>query len=84
MRSMSSRYDDSVHTNRVGGFTTFDLNMAYTWKAIWGKLDFGLSVLNVFDRKYIGQIYAGDLTTGDIGYHPGTPRTVIGKLSILF
>ena len=84
LRYMGERYDDSVHTNRVGGFSTVDLTLGYGQKATWGKLDYSVSVMNLFDKRYVGLIDSGDLQTGNVNYYPGAPRTLIAKLALKF
>ena len=41
--------------------------------------------MNLFDRKYIGQISASELTTASNGiYYPGAPRTAFASVNIGF
>ena len=65
---------------------TADLNFSYAGKARWGGWELGLSVLNVFDRRYIGQISTSEINTASNGaiYYPGAPRTVVGKVKLTF
>lgn len=43
-------------------------------------------MLNVFDRRYIGQISTSEINTASNGaiYYPGAPRTVVGKVKLTF
>jgi iron complex outermembrane recepter protein len=85
LRYQSERYGDSGHQERVPGFTTVDLQFGYQEKLGWGSLDVSLALLNAFDRKYISLINAGDVQgTGGIGYYPGAPRTLMGKVALSF
>lgn len=51
LRYMGGRYDDSVHTNRFGGYTVLDLNAERSWRV--GRVQWvgKLSVLNVADKR---------------------------------
>ncbi|WP_079432742.1 TonB-dependent receptor [Zoogloea sp. LCSB751] len=84
LRYMGGRYDDSVHTNRFGGYTLVDLELGYRWQVGPTRVDASLSALNLFDRKYLGLIDSGDLQTSTTNYYPGNPRTLLGKLALSF
>lgn len=63
-----ARYGDLLNTERVGGYTTFDLNAGYTF-GDWGMLSkpqLRLSVNNVFDKHYLGYVYS--TTTNAVAY----------------
>jgi iron complex outermembrane receptor protein len=83
---VGSRWGTSTYTERLPGYLTADLNFSYAGKARWGGWELGLSVLNVFDRRYIGQISTSEINTASNGaiYYPGAPRTVVGKVKLTF
>lgn len=83
---VGSRWATSTYTERLPGYLTADLNFSYAGKARWGGWELGLSVLNVFDRRYIGQISTSEINTASNGaiYYPGAPRTVVGKVKLTF
>ncbi|WP_200384954.1 TonB-dependent receptor domain-containing protein [Rhodocyclus tenuis] len=80
------RWATTDYTQRVPGYFTADLTLGYGEKSHWGKWDVSLAILNVFDRKYIGQISTSEVNTSATGaiYYPGAPRTAVASVSLTF
>lgn len=82
---LGKRYADSMHQEKVGGYTRVDLDLSKKSKTGWGELSTSLAVVNLFDRKYIGLITAADVQgTGAYSFYPGAPLSVMGKMSLSF
>lgn len=84
LRYQGGRYDDSIHSHRFGGYTTFDLDLSHAWRLGPGQLEAGLAALNLFDRRYLGLIDASDLQSSTTNYYPGNPRTLLARLSLRY
>jgi iron complex outermembrane receptor protein len=69
----SSRYGDATNTQKVDGYTIFNVYANKKFKFMGTKMSAFVSVHNLFNKKYIGKIAAGD-TNGY--YYAGTPRVV--------
>lgn len=85
VRYTGSRYGDALNTEKVDAYTTADLNTAYRFGKVagFGALEAGLSIQNLFNKRYIGSINVGqdDARPGTTGYYPGAPRTIVMSLS---
>jgi iron complex outermembrane receptor protein len=83
---IGSRWATTTYTERIPGYYTADLTLSYGRKSTWGNWEGSLAVLNLFDRRYIGQISTSEVNTAANGaiYYPGAPRTVVAKLSLNF
>ncbi len=87
LRYTGARWGDTGHTQRISGYVTTDLSLAYQRKLSPGRLEASLSVVNLFDKAYIGIIradYYQLLSGGSAIYYPGAPRTVVAKISLDF
>ena len=77
-RFVDSRYGDVQNTQEIPAYFVADLNLTYKFKdTIWGikELAPSLSILNIFDKRYIGVITAfEDSASGT--YLQGAPLTV--------
>lgn len=83
VRYTGKRYGDALHQEPVPGYATVDLKVAYDSPHHFGNLHAALSVLNLFNKGYIGFINASYLqNSGQTGYYPGAPRTVVASLSV--
>lgn len=83
---VGSRSGDTTGFQPIAGYATLDLNLGYERKLAFGTFNASLSVLNVFDTAYIGQInntYYQQTSNSGI-YFPGAPRTVVAKLGYKF
>jgi iron complex outermembrane receptor protein len=64
-----------------------DFTASYDFGAHFGieSVKAGISVLNIFDRRYVSEISPNDtdLSAG-ANYYAGAPRTVVGSLSMKF
>jgi iron complex outermembrane receptor protein len=87
VRYIGPRYGDAANTQRVPGYTVADFTASYDFGAHFGieSVKAGISVLNIFDRRYVSEISPNDtdLSAG-ANYYAGAPRTVVGSLSMKF
>lgn len=87
MRYVGKRYGDILNQQKVNGYFLADFHLTYHWRNIsrLQNLDVNLSVLNLFDKSYIGQISATDLDlNANATYFAGAPRTVAMTVSAKF
>lgn len=87
VRYIGKRYGDAVETQGVKAYALFDVSASYNLGGEVGidTLAATLAVLNVFDKRYIGQIAVNDFNLGGAtAYYAGAPRTVVGTLSMKF
>lgn len=86
-RYVGKRYGDTLNTQKVDAYFLADLHLGYKWRnvSVLQELGVGLSVLNLFDKNYIGQISASnfDLNAGTT-YYAGAPRTAVMTVSAKF
>ncbi|HFU76317.1 MAG TPA: TonB-dependent receptor, partial [Arcobacter sp.] len=75
---ISSRYGDATNTQKVSGYTIFNIDAKQNFTLMGVKLAASASVHNVFDTKYIGKIATGN-TNGY--YYAGTPLVATFGLS---
>lgn len=81
---IGSRFGDTEEKERVASHTVFDAGVSYDFSRFMGIRDasLGLTVSNLFDKRYIGVINSSDYTVGGKpSYYPGAPRTVVLALS---
>lgn len=87
VRYIGPRYGDAANTQRVPGYTVADFTASYDLGMHLGfeSVKASISVLNIFDRRYVSQISPNDtdLSAG-ANYYAGAPRTVVGSLSMKF
>ena len=83
---VGSRWATSNYDQKIGAYSTTDLTIAYGNKGNWGSWELSLAALNLFDRKYIGQISTSEVNTATNGaiYYPGAPRTLVATLRLGF
>jgi iron complex outermembrane receptor protein len=84
LRYQGSRYDDSLHSHRFGGYATLDLQLGLQWRLGATPLALDLSVQNLADRRTVGLIDVNELQTGNSSFYPGAPRSVVARLSAGF
>lgn len=79
------RWATSNYDERVDAYWLADLTASYGEKTRWGSWTASAGVMNLFDRKYIGQVSTSDINTasGRI-FFPGAPRTAFASLSLRF
>ena len=75
---ISSRFGDATNTQKVSGYTIFNVDAKQNFTLMGAKLAASASVHNVFDTKYIGRIATGN-TNGY--YYAGTPLVATVGLS---
>ena len=86
VRYIGSRYGLADNSQKVPGSTIADLTASYDLSR-WVKapgLTFNLSVLNLFDTKYIDVISVNEDNLSSTNYFAGAPRTVAGSLVLKF
>lgn len=87
VRYIGPRFGNAANTERVPGYTVADFTASYNIGQHVGieTLQASISVLNIFDRRYISQISPSDvdLSAGS-NYYAGAPRTVVGSLTMKF
>jgi iron complex outermembrane recepter protein len=78
----SQVYGDAAHLQPIAGYGTFDLQFAWRQPLPVGEATASLSVTNLFNQAYIGQISSGyyQSTSSSGIYYPGAPRAVVAKL----
>ncbi|TCT21424.1 TonB-dependent receptor [Thiobaca trueperi] len=88
VRYVGARFGDALNEEEVDAYTTVDLTATYRIGSVAGiqSLEVGLSLLNLFDARYIGTIDVGqdDARPGSIDYYPGAPRTLALSVSANF
>ncbi len=85
IKYMSKRYGDILHEEKIDEATIFDLNITYTKafpKYNIKKVDFSLSLNNIFNKKYIGIINTSDYQTLGSSYQAGAPMTAYATVSV--
>ncbi len=86
-RYVGKRYGDVLNQQKVDGYFLADLHLGYEWKKVAMLQEFGvgLSVLNLFDKNYIGQISASEFNlNAGATYYAGAPRTAVMTVSAKF
>lgn len=81
---IGARFGDTEEQERVESHTVVDAGIYYDFSRFMGIRDasLGLTVSNVFDKRYIGVINSSDYAVGGgTSYYPGAPRTVVMSLS---
>ncbi len=83
-RYVDLRYGNMENNQWVPSYITADLNIAYKKDSLFGIKDFtaGISVTNLFNRKYVGTINWTEYQYDGSGtYAPAAPLTVIFTVS---
>lgn len=80
---VGNRYGDTSQKQSVPGYATVDMRFAYRRPVDFGEMEASITVTNLFDAAYIGQISSGyyQATSSSGIYYPGAPRAVLGKLA---
>jgi len=83
---VGSRWATSNYDQKISAYTTTDLTVSYGNKGNWGSWELSLAALNLFDRKYIGQISTSEVNTASNGaiYYQGAPHTLVATLRLGF
>jgi iron complex outermembrane receptor protein len=86
LKYVGERWATTDYTEKVGAYTTVDLTLAREGKSSLGSWEASLALMNVFDKKYIGQVVTSEVNTTANGaiYYPGAPRTLVAKLDFKF
>jgi iron complex outermembrane receptor protein len=90
MQYTSSRWGDAANTQKIGGFTVFDLDVSYKLENFLGSKEsiISLGATNLTDKEYISTIIAADnflAATGTAStYLTGEPRGVYCNLTMKF
>ena len=87
VRYIGPRYGDAANKERVPGYTVADFTASFDLGKYAGieLPKASISVLNIFDSRYISQISPNDtdLSAG-ANYYAGAPRTIVGSLTMKF
>lgn len=78
------RWATSNYDYRVPGYWLADLTLGYSQKTSYGKWNVNVGVMNLFDRRYIGQVSTSEITGNTNIYYPGAPRTVYASIGASF
>ncbi|HZF69764.1 TonB-dependent receptor [Sulfuricurvum sp.] len=87
IRYSGSRYGDAENTQKVDAYTVVDIHAGYDFKNVLSMKEVSLSasVLNVFNKQYIGIISNNDLTLNSTtSYMAGAPFAAVVSLSAKF
>lgn len=87
VRYIGDRYGDSGNVERMKAYTVADFSAGYELGKELGinSLSAGLSVLNVFNRRYVSEVAPSDFDlSAGASYYVGAPRTIIGTVSVKF
>lgn len=87
LKWIDARYGDVTNTQKISGYAVTDLNLRYAHRepVLGARVSVGLSVVNLFDRRYVSAIAASDDgSTNQATYYPGAPRTVALTLEANF
>ena len=84
----SSRYGDIEHDEKIDDAVIFDFDLTYNAGAFpnmkMKKLDFSLTLNNIFDKEYVSIINTSDYKTLGSSYQTGAPFTVYASVSFGF
>lgn len=83
---VGKRWASSNYDQRVPGYWLADLTASYGRQTGWGRWTATVGVMNLFDRKYIGQISTSEINVnaGNRIFFPGAPRTLFASLNLGF
>lgn len=86
LKWIGPRYGDVTNMQRIPGYAVADANFRYSvGMTALGQMDVCLSVVNLFDKRYIASISASDDgTTNQASYYPGAPRTLAVTMELKF
>lgn len=87
VRYIGDRYGDSGNVERMKSYTVADFSAGYELGREVGlsNLSAGLSVLNVFNRRYVSEVAPSDFDlSAGASYYVGAPRTIVGSVSVKF
>ncbi|NOQ45931.1 MAG: TonB-dependent receptor, partial [Desulfobulbaceae bacterium] len=85
VRWIDNRYGDALNKEEIDDYTIVDLSMKYSRENLfWLKeASVRFEIKNLFDKKYVGAIYASDTET-DVDYYAGSPFSVIFGIGAKF
>lgn len=87
LKWIDARYGDVTNTQKIPGYAVTDINLRYAPREpmFGGRAIVGVSIINLFDKRYISSIAASDDgTANQATYYPGAPRTAALTLEITF
>jgi len=87
VRYSDGRYGDAINNEKVDAYTVVDLHASYGIKNMFAakEVSFNASLLNIFNKKYVGVISSNDLTLdGSTSYMPGAPFAAMFSVSAKF
>jgi iron complex outermembrane receptor protein len=94
-RYTGSYYGDLANTQKIGGYTVFDLNLGYRFKDLVSGLKettVSLNANNIFDKQYLSGVKSGTINAdptnpnffGAPQYYKGQPRSLVASLTVGF
>ncbi len=94
-RYTGSFYGDLANTQKIGGYTIFDVNLGYRFKDLVSGLKettISLNANNIFDKQYLSGVKSGTINAdpgnpnffGAPQYYKGQPRSLVASLSVGF
>ncbi|MDD3467647.1 MAG: TonB-dependent receptor, partial [Campylobacterales bacterium] len=87
LRYSDKRYGDAENNQKVGAYAVTDIHLGYSMKNVLSakELSFNASLLNIFNRKYVGIISSNDLSlNGSTSYSAGAPFAAVASMSLKF
>lgn len=94
-RYTGSYYGDLENSQKIGGYTVFDLNLGYRFKDLVSGLKettVSLNANNIFDKQYLSGVKSGTINAdpsnpnfyGAPQYYKGQPRSLVASLTVGF
>ena len=85
-RYIGERYADIENKEKIDDYVTFDLSYGYTYKKLnfAKKLSLQLSLLNIFNEKYIASVGSADILEDTTNYYVGSPRSFTFNMKVVF
>jgi len=94
-RYTGSYYGDLENSQKIGGYTVFDLNLGYRFKDLVSGLKettVSLNANNLFDKQYLSGVKSGTINAdpsnpnfyGAPQYYKGQPRSLVASLTVGF
>ncbi len=83
LKYVGRRYGDIENREKIDAYTVVDLNLGYRRKNFWflKEARFGVDIINLFAKKYVGSIKADDDGNRATQYYSGVPFSTICKVS---
>jgi iron complex outermembrane recepter protein len=85
-RYVGERYADIENKEKIDDYATFDFSYQYTFRKLdfVKDLSFQLSLLNLFNEKYISSIGSADILEDTTSFYLGSPRSFAFNMKVVF